>query len=205
MRLELSLHEGALERSEWAGEEAGERRRRSFPKERWPSLGLWPRAAGAAEPLPAESSAELCRAGLLQSLQGWSCSGTHPLVAGGDKSQHKPAWPLVFCALTGLPCSLFCVQWTSLTWVHHLCFPALRSSIFLFLQCPNLFCLSCKFLNFTVFKSVFISIWIVFKLWALKCPFSLSCQHTENTPYRLKTFTGAKKSWKNKQGCWRTY
>lgn len=161
--------------------------------------GLWPRAAGAAEPLPAESSAELGRVGLLQSLQGWNCSGTHPLVAGGDKSQHKPAWPLVFCALTGLPCSLFCVQWTSLTRVHHLCFPALPSSIFLFLQCPNLFCLSCKFLNFTVFKSVFISIWIVFKLWALKCPFSLSCQHTENTPYRLKTFTGAKKAGKINQ------
>lgn len=111
---------------------------------------------------------------------------------------------LLFSVLTALPCSLFCVQWTSLTRVLHVCFPALASFIFLLLQCLNLFCLSCKFINITLFKSGFISIWIVFKLCAVKCPFSLSCRHTENTPYRLKHLQ-EQKSWKNKQGCWRTY
>lgn len=147
MRLEMSFCEGALERSEWVGEEAGVRRKRS-PNECWQSLGRCGYRAGGGVQYPsaragvsavsfqAESNAELYRVGLLESLQDWNCSGTHPLVAGRDKSQHKPVWPLFLC-------SLVCLAYS-----------------FVFSEHPSLGCITCAFLHLALSSFSLCSAWI---------------------------------------------
>lgn len=89
------------------------------------------RAGVSAVSLQAESSAELYGVGLLQSLQDWNCSGTHPLVAGRDKSQHKPVWPLVLCAHS-----------------------------FVFSEHPSLGCTTCAFLHLHPSSFCLCSAWI---------------------------------------------
>lgn len=168
MRLEMSFCEGALERSEWVGEEAGERRKRSSPNECWQSLGRCGYGAGgvrypsaqagvSAVSLQAESNAELYRVGLLWSLQDWNCSGTHPLVAGRDKSQHKPVWPLVFCARWFALLTLLCSvnishsgapRVLSCTCLFHLSLYAVLESVLFVLQILKLCPISIRFYQY---------------------------------------------------------
>lgn len=79
----------------------------------------------------------------------------------------KPIWPIFFCTLwfaifiLQLASFVFspCVRWIFLTGMYNVCFPTSSFCfILLFMQYLNLFCLSCKFQNFTLTYSLFSSV-----------------------------------------------
>lgn len=134
-----------------------------------------------------------------------NCSEIHPLVARREKSKQKPHVTLLclcwvwfwFCflylfpVLTLLPYFSFIFPMCSVNIPHWYAPHVLPYSFLLFhlsvYAVPesdfhaNIFLQSFTFL----FQSIFSSVWIVFKLLALKCPFLLNCQRIESMLYRL--------------------
>lgn len=139
----MSLHEGALERSEWVGGEAGERRKRS-PNECWQSLGWCECRMGGVQSPAARAgvSAVSLQAGK-QCWALWSGASVEP--AGLQLQWHTPSCgrkgqvPAQTSVASCFLCSLVCLAHSRVISEH----PSLRCTTCAFLHLPlSSFCLS---------------------------------------------------------------